>query len=203
MLTLFHAPGTCSLASLITLEYAGADYTVHKVDFSANEQRSPAFLALNPNGRVPALQCARGVLTETPAILLYLAQTYPAAALAPLEDPFALAQVQAFNSYLCSTLHVAHAHRVRGSRWADDPVAIEAMRRKVPESVGACFALVEAHLPAAGWVSGAQAGISDFYLFTVAQWLEGDGLDPAAYPKVIAHRERVRALPAVQKALAV
>lgn len=203
MHTLFHSPGTCSLASLIALEYAGADYVVHKVDLSRNEQRGPDFLALNPNGRVPALKSERGVLTETPAILLYIAQSHPAAALAPLDDPFALAQVQAFNSYICSTLHVAHAHRFRGSRWADDPAAIEAMQRKVPQSVGACFALIEAQLRPDAWVFGDSPGISDFYLFTVAQWLEGDGVDPAAYPGVIAHRERVRALPAVQKALAI
>ncbi|KAF7600856.1 MAG: glutathione S-transferase [Candidatus Dactylopiibacterium carminicum] len=186
MLTLFHAPGTCSLASLITLEHVGAAFTLRKLDFSRNEQRSPEYLALNPNGRVPALQTPRGVLTETPAILLYLAQTHPAASLAPLDNSFAL----------------AHAHRFRGSRWADDPAAIEAMKQKVPQSVGACFALVEGLLPVDGWIFGAQPGVSDFYLFTVAQWLEGDGLDPTAYPKVIAHRERVRALPAVQKALA-
>jgi glutathione S-transferase len=56
---------------------------------------------------------------------------------------FCLAQVQAFNSYLCSTLHVAHAHRVRGYRWADDPSAIAAMQRKVPESVAARYQLIE------------------------------------------------------------
>jgi glutathione S-transferase len=202
MLTLFHNPGACSLASLIALEHAAADYTVHRVDLSRGEQRTPEFLALNPNGRVPALKTDRGVLTETPAILLYIAQTHPAAALAPLDDPFALAQVQAFNSYICSTLHVAHAHRFRGTRWVDDPAAIEAMKRKVPETVGACFALIEAQLRADSWVFGEQPGISDFYLFTVAQWLEGDGVDPAAYPKVIAHRARVGALQAAQKALA-
>src|SRR5262245_372119 len=63
------------------------------------------------------------------------------ARLAPLEDWFAFAQVQAFNSYLCST--VAHAHRMRGYRWVDDPTAIEAMKKKVPTSVGECFDLIE------------------------------------------------------------
>ena len=65
------------------------------------------------------------------------------ARLAPLEDPFGFAQVQAFNSYLCSSLHVAHAHRMRGHRWvdADDTASIAAMQRKVPESVGGAFEL--------------------------------------------------------------
>jgi len=76
-------------------------------------------------------------------MLAFIAQSFPEAGLAPLDDPFAFAQVQAFNSYLCSTVHVAHAHRMRGQRWADDPAAIAAMQRKVPQSVAACFALIE------------------------------------------------------------
>ena len=92
---------------------------------------------------MPALVTDRGVLTETPAILAFVAQSFPQAKLAPLADPFAFARVQAFNSYLCSTVHVAHAHRMRGYRWADDPAAIQAMRRKVPATVGECFELIE------------------------------------------------------------
>ena len=140
---LYYAPHTCALASHIALEQAGADYQVKRIDFSKNEQRSPEYLRVNPKGRVPALVTDRGILTETPAILIFICQSFPAARLAPLDDPFALAQVQAFNSYLCSTVHVAHAHRMRGYRWADDPAAIEAMKKKVPQSVGECFALIE------------------------------------------------------------
>src|SRR5260370_23058644 len=92
---------------------------------------------------VPAMVTDRGILTEAPAMLAFIAQRFPQARMAPLDDPFAFAQVQAFNSYLCSTLHVAHAHRMRGHRWADDPVAIAEMQRKVPASVGSCYDLIE------------------------------------------------------------
>ena len=61
------------------------------------------------------------------AILAFVAQSFPAAKLAPLDDAYAFAQVQAFNSYLCATVHVNHAHGRRGARWADDPAAIEEM----------------------------------------------------------------------------
>jgi len=74
----------------------------------------------------------RGILTKTPAMVAFIAQSFPEADLAPLDDPFAFAQMQAFNSYLGSTVHVAHAHRMRGQRWADDPAATAAMQRKVP-----------------------------------------------------------------------
>ncbi|HEY6879256.1 MAG TPA: glutathione S-transferase N-terminal domain-containing protein, partial [Polyangiales bacterium] len=127
MITLLYAPNTASLAVHIALEESGADYQLKKVDFARKEQTSAEYLAINPKGRVPALVTERGVLTETPAILLFIAQSFPQAGLAPLDDLWQLAQLQAFNAYLCATVHVAHAHRVRGTRWADEPAAIEAM----------------------------------------------------------------------------
>ena len=101
-----------------------------RLSFASNEQRGAEYLAINPKGRVPAMVTDRGILTETPAMLAYIAQSFPEARLAPLDDPFAFAEVQAFNSYLCSTVHVAHAHRMRGQRWADDPAAIAAMQAR-------------------------------------------------------------------------
>ena len=142
MLKLFYSPGSCALASMIALEEAGADFEAARVDFAAGEQRKPDYLAVNPKGRVPALVTDRGILTETPAILAFVAQSFPQARLAPLDDPFAFAGVQAFNSYLCSTVHVAHAHRGRGYRWSYDPSALEEMKRKVPQTVGECFELI-------------------------------------------------------------
>jgi glutathione S-transferase len=202
MITLFYAPHTCSLASHIALEDAAAEYATVRISFLAEEQRKPEYLAVNPKGRVPALVTDRGVLTETPAILAFIAQSFPRAELAPLHDLFCFAEVQAFNSYLCSTLHVAHSHRMRGSRWADDPAAIAAMQRKVPQSVAACYDLIEGTMLRGPWVMGQTYTICDPYLFTMAQWLEQDGVDLARFPKVRDHRSRMSARPQVQKALA-
>jgi glutathione S-transferase len=201
MLALYFAPHTCALASHIALEEAGARYDLVKIDFAKTQQADPDYLAINPKARVPALATSRGVLTETPAILAYIAQSYPASKLAPLDDAFAFARMQAFNSYLCSTLHVAHAHRMRGYRWADEPAAIEAMKRKVPQSVGAAFDLVERHMFNGPWVLGESYSICDPYLFTLAQWMELDGLDPTAFPKVADHRERMGQRTAVVRAI--
>jgi glutathione S-transferase len=202
MLKLFYANGTCALASHIALEEAGAQYETVKLNFSQGEQRKPEYLKVNPKGRVPALITDKGILTETPAILVYIAQSFPAAHLAPLDDPFALAQAQAFNSYLCSTVHVAHAHRVRGSRWADDPGAIEAMKLKVRQNMTDCFELIEREMFAGPWVMGAAYSICDPYLFTLTGWLEGDGVDLASLPKMQAHRARMMERPAVSKVVA-
>ena len=204
MLNLFYAAHTCALASHIALEEAGADYTLTRIRFADNDQRKPDYLKINPKGRVPALVTGRGVLTETPAMLAWIAQSYPQAKLAPLEDLFAFAQAQAFNSYLCSTVHVAHAHRMRGYRWveADDTQSIEAMKKKVPQSVYEGFALIENGMLAGPWVLGDSYSICDAYLFTLAQWLEADGVDPARLPRVAEHRRRVGDRPAVQRAVA-
>jgi glutathione S-transferase len=202
MLRLYYAAHTCALASHIALIEAGAEFETVRISFAAGEQREPAYLAVNPKGRVPALATERGVLTETPAILAFIAQSYPAARLAPLADPFAFAQVQAFNSYLCSTLHVAHAHRMRGYRWADDEAAIAAMRRAVPRSVAACYELVETHMLEGPFVMGDAYTICDPYLFTLSQWIEHDGVDPDSFPRIVAHRRLVSERQAVREALA-
>lgn len=203
MFTFYYAPKTCALASHIALEEAGAEYQPVRVDFSKAEQQSPEYLKVNPKGRVPALVTPQGVLTETPAILTFVAQSFPDARLAPFDNPFAFAELQAFNSYLCSTLHVAHAHGRRGARWADEPSSIADMQRKVPQTVGACFELVENNLLRGPWVMGAAYTIADAYLFTVAQWLEGDGVDLKRVPRVVDHRARMAERPAVKKALGV
>jgi glutathione S-transferase len=202
MIKLYYEKGTCALASHIALEEAGAEYSTVRVNFAANEQRSPEYLAVNPKGRVPSLVTDRGILTETPAMLAFIAQSFPKACLAPLDDPFRFAEVQAFNSYLCSTVHVAHAHRLRGTRWADDPSAIEAMKRKVPDSMGACFDLIESKMFGGPWVMGESYTICDPYLFTIAGWLEVDSVDPARFPKVKAHRDRMSERPTVRKVVA-
>ena len=201
MLTLYYATNTCALASHIALEEAGAAFETRWVDFGAAEQTKPEYLKINPKGRVPALVTEHGVLTETPAILAYIAQSYPEAGVAPLDDPFAFAELQAFMSYLCATVHVAHAHRARGYRWADDPAAFEAMKKKVPQSVGACFALIEGGMLRGPWVMGDAYTIADPYLFTLARWMEIDGVDPNAFPRVLDHRDRMAERPAVQRAL--
>jgi glutathione S-transferase len=202
MLQLLYTPHTCSLATHIALVDAGAAYTLRRIDFSTTEQQSPEYLAINPKARVPSLITARGVLTETPAMLAFVAQSYPDAMLAPLTDPFQFAELQAFNSYLCSTVHVAHAHRMRGYRWADDSAAISAMQKKVPQSVGDCFDLIERHMLRGPWVMGDVYTVADPYLFTLAQWLEADGVDPAQFPRVTGHRERMLCRDGVRRALA-
>ena len=198
MISLYYSPNSCALASHILLEEVGANYSVIEINFNKNEQRKSNYLSVNAKGRVPALLTEEGVLTETPAILLYIAQKYPQKKMAPLNNIYQLAKAQELNSYLCSTAHVAHAHLSRGSRWADDPAAIAAMTAKVPETVGACFSFLESGMSDSPWVLGDDYSICDPYLFTVTRWLKRDGVDRKNFPRIDAHYQRMKDRTAVK-----
>ncbi len=202
MLKLFWATGTCALASHIALEEAGAKYETVKLDFAQGDQRKPEYLKVNAKGRVPALITERGILTETPAILSWIAQTYPQAKLAPA-DPYEFAVAQAFNSYLCATVHPAHAHGRRAARWSDDAAAQETMKAKVPQNMADCYSLIENEYLKGPWVMGAAYSICDPYLYTISGWLAGDQVDIAKFPKVHDHYKRMNERPAVKAVLAV
>jgi glutathione S-transferase len=202
MLTLYYSPDSCARASLIALAESGIEYGIVKMSLADGEQRRPEYLVVNPKARVPALVTERGVLTETPAILAFIAQSRPAARLAPLDDPFAFGQMQAINNYLCSTVHVAHAHKGRGVRWSDDPAAHMSMRQKVSQNMLECFRLIESSMFQGPWVMGDAFSVADAYLYTLSGWLEGDGVDLALLPVMQAHRARMAQRPAVQRALA-
>jgi glutathione S-transferase len=203
MLKLFYGPNACSLASHIALAEAGAEYQAIRLDLKAGDQKKPDYLALNPKGRVPALATDKGVLTENPAILAWIAQSFPAARLMP-EDPFAFAQMQSFNLYLASTTHVTFAHLFRAERWADSENARAELRAKVPSSLAGLWPVIEDRLAdGRPWVCGDQYTVADPYLYVFARWLERDGAGGSAgMPLTRAHRARMQERPAVRKALA-
>jgi glutathione S-transferase len=204
MLKLFYAPGACSLAPHIVLEEIGGAHELERVSLRDGAQRAPEYLAVNPKGRVPALLTDRGVLTENPAILAYLAQSFPAAGLAPLDDPFEFARMQAFNVFLASTVHVAFAHAFRPERYGDGEAAAQAMRAKAPAALAAAFSLVEeTFADGRDYVLGQTYSVSDAYLLVFSRWLDSRGLgNMADFPRTAEHRDRVTARPAVVRALA-
>jgi glutathione S-transferase len=99
-------------------------------------------------------------------------------------------------------VHVAHAHKGRGYRWATDESSFADMKRKVPETMAAGFGLIERDMLKGPWVMGEHYTACDAYLFTLTGWLEGDSVDIATLPKVAAHRKRMSERAAVQKVLA-
>lgn len=202
MLKLFYAPNACSLAPHIALEEAGADYEAVLVDTKAGEQREPAYLSVNPKGRVPALATEHGILTEVPVLLGFIARSFPKADLAPA-DMFAFFEMQSFNTYLASTIHITYAHLFRPERYADSDAAKAEMGAKVAGNLGIQFQLVEDRFAdGREWVHGGQYTVSDPYLYVFTRWLDREGAGGIArFPKLAAHRARMEGRPAVQKAL--
>jgi glutathione S-transferase len=184
MLTLYYATGTISIAVAIALEEAGLPSETVRVDFKSAEQTKPDYLAINPKGRVPALALEDGkILTETGALLDYVAARAPQSGLMP-EDPVKAAQVRSVMYYLASTMHVAHAHKMRGSRWATQQTSFDDMTAMVPQTMAACAAFVEAEVLTGDFVLGDTFSVADPYLFIVCNWLEGDSVDVSLYPKI-------------------
>jgi len=192
---------TVGLASHIALEESGLDYSLEWVDMPNAAQTKPAYRQINPKGRVPALVTERGVLTETPALLGYVAAMAPDAGLMP-SDPFERARADEMIGYLAATVHVAHAHRMRASRWADDPAAQAAMVAKVPANMAECCAHLEACLVPGPFVLGERFSLADAHLFNICLWLAGDEMDIANYPRLVAHQAAMRARPAVARVAA-
>lgn len=202
-LTLFAAPGSCAVAPVIAFCEAGADFELRTVDYRVNEQRGDAFLAVNPKGRTPVLVTDRGVLTENPAILAWIAQTWPQAKLAPpVDDAWAFAQLQSFNAWICSTLHPSFAHILRPMRYADGEAHQAEVRRKGIELVDDAFRMAEEELFKGPWAMGEVYSVADPYLYVMTCWLpRAAELKPvSAYPKLADHFARMRRRPAVIEA---
>lgn len=204
MLKLYYSPGACSLASHIALEEAKALYTIQRVDLKNGEQRSPEYLKVNPKGRVPALATDKGILTESPVILGYIAQTFPEAKLAANEDSFAFGDMQAFNLFLTATVHIAFAHVFRPTRYGDGDATAVAMKAKASASLDESFAMIDKKMSdGRPYVHGDRYTVSDPYLLVFSRWLDRADLGPVdKFERVAAHREQIEDRPAVKKVLA-
>lgn len=181
---LYYAPHTISVAVAIALHEAGLSFDAIKLDFASAEQTQPAYAKVNPKGRVPALVIGgTEILTETGALLEHVADLAPEAGLRP-KDPIQAARMREVMFYLASTMHVNHAHKLRGHRWADLESSHKDMTAKVPETMAASCAYVCDEVLAGPYVLGDQFSLADIYLYVVCTWLDGDGVDLNQFPKI-------------------
>lgn len=201
MLTLYYSKNSSALAAHILLEEVGATYALVDVPMSEGAQKRDDYLAINPKARIPSLGTPEGVITENPAILTFIAATHPDAGMLPA-TPFERAQADSLNAYLCSTMHVAYAHKFRGARWSDDPATFPAMEAKVAENLRESATLIEKHFLHGPWVMGDTFTLCDAYLALVPRWLAATGVDLAAFPKLEAHWAALHARPAAGRILA-
>jgi glutathione S-transferase len=198
---LYYAKGTIAIATAIALHEAGLDFEPVRLDFRAGEQTGPEYQAINPKGRVPALVTEQGILTETGAILDYIADIAPAAGLRP-SDPYQAAKMREAMYYLASTMHVNHAHKMRGHRWADQQSSFDDMKAKSVQTMTDSATYVENHVLKGPFVLGETFSLADPYLYVACNWLEGDGVSVADFPRIVAFIEAMRGRTSVAQVIA-
>jgi len=184
---LYMAPGTCARVPCIMLEESGAVFETRVLRFMRGEHKSPDYRRINPRGKVPALQIDGANLAENVAIITYLVQRYPDAALMPhASNALAMAQQLADLSYCASTLHpVVTRIRLPGFFAGED--AARSVWEKGCAAMDEHFQLINTRLADTPWWYGEQWSAMDAYL---------------NYPHYQAHSKRMEDRPAVQRALA-
>jgi glutathione S-transferase len=180
-LTLYMSPGSSSMAPHIALNEIGVGFEPRWLSFAKKEQQAPAYLAINPEGKVPTLMIDGRVLTEVAAVLYYLARRFPEAGLWPEGGIEAEAQAVSWMSFIAATVHPA--------------------RRQGPERWREVFAIADRRLGRHGWI-GERYTIADIHLFRL-YWRFATATDPAPglHPNLAAHYERMMARPAVRRTI--
>jgi glutathione S-transferase len=197
MLTLYYAPGACSMAPHIVLEEGGEKYEARRVDFSKAEQRTEAYMkTVHPLGRVPALGGidAGAPLTENTAILPYLGKRYK---LWPT-DPVAEARALSLIGFFAATVHPAHAHISRPERYATDKAHFPDIQEQGRKSFQTYLQQIDGMLAGRQWLSDSYS-VLDPYAFTFYVWGVRREVPMAGMKNYTAHKDRMLARPAVQR----
>lgn len=201
MLTLFYAPGACSMASHITLEEAGAQYEVKAVSLAKGEQKTPEYLKINPRGKVPALRLDDGsVLTENTAILAYVAKRFSDKHLLPKDDA-AEARCISMMAWLSNTVHPAFTHIFRPERFSEDPGAAEGIRAMGRKTYWAALQEIDAFVAGKKWMQGDHFTTCDPYTLVFYGWGARVELPVKELKHATAWKDRMLERPAVRKIL--
>jgi glutathione S-transferase len=191
-LTLFHAPNSRSGAARFLLEELGAPYDLHVLNLKKNEQRAPGYLAVNPMGKVPAIVHGEALVTELPAIFIYLADQFPAAGLAPaIGDPLRGPYLRWLAFY--------------GSSF--EPAIVDLAMKREPTPPTMCpygdydtmLATLTRQLRAGPYLLGERLSAADVLWGNSLGWITMFKLVPEL-PEIMAYMDRVNARPAARRA---
>ncbi|WP_404381549.1 glutathione S-transferase family protein [Caenispirillum salinarum] len=197
---LYYSPGSCALAPHIVIEETGAAYEPVRITLAKGEHMTDAFGAINPRRRVPVLELDDGqVLTETHAIMCYLADAHPEARLIPT-DPLGRARAHEWMNWLASTVHVTFATFFRPERFLGEGQAKEPMQAAARQRYDTLMREIDGRLPEKGFALG-DFSVVDAHLTVFLRWAARMDHDPAAYPAYLALVRRVQDRPAAARAL--
>lgn len=203
-LTLYSSPRACSLACHVALEESGLPFGVKMVYIRRGEHLEDSYLAVNPWGKIPALQVGDEVLTETQAILSYVADAAPVKRLLPQADALARARAHEWMNFLSSTVHIAFRPLFRPGLLVTDEALFPAVRASGIPRLRDTLKEVERRLAGRRWALGDEFSVVDPYLLVFHIWSQREDVVPhvADMPNWLTHRERIDARPATQRALA-
>ena len=197
MLTLYYAPGACSMAAHIVLEESGEKYQPQRVDLAGGEQRSEAYLKINPQGRVPALRLDDGdPLAENTAILPYLGKRFT---LWPT-DSTAEAKALSMIGFFAASVHPAHAHVGRPERYTQDQSALPGIKEQGLKTFHGHLKQIDGMLAGREWL-GNEYSVLDPYGFVFYTWGVRRELPMAELKNYTAFKDRMKNRPAVARVL--
>ena len=197
MLTLYYGPGACSMASHIVLEESGEKYEPRRMDLAKGEQRTPEYLKMNPQGRVPLLQLDNGEpLAENTAILPYLGKRYR---MWPT-DPTAEAKALSMIGFFAASVHPAHAHVGRPERYTEDQSAVPGIKAQGLKTFHNHLKQIDGMLAGREWL-GNEYSVLDPYGFVFYTWGVRRELPMAELKNYTAFKDRMKNRPAVARVL--
>ena len=198
MLTLFYAPGACSMAAHIALEESGEKYEAKRMDLSKGEQKTPEYMKIHPLGRVPALKLDDGSpLTENTAILPFLGKRF---GLWP-SDAVKEAQALSTVGFFASSVHPANAHVGRPERYTEDKAAHPGIQEMGKKSFFEYLKQIDAMYAKREWLSD-KYSVLDPYAFVFYTWAAKRGQPVAELKNYTAMKDRMVKRQAVQRVMA-
>jgi len=204
MKQLHYFPGNASMTPHMLLEELGTPYERVLVDRTANAHRSPEYLKLNPNGKIPVLVDGELVLYETGAIVLHLVDTHADAGLAPAPGTTERAHFYKWLLWLANTLQAEMPLYFYSDRWADGPEGAAQVKKHAEAHIAGMIDQLEAELARHGgpWFAGERFSALDPYVFMLSRWTRGMQRPARTLPHLAAYLQRMLARPAVQRVFA-
>ena len=204
-LKLYFAPGACSFVPHTLLEATGEPFEPVLVKLHKQENLSPEYKAINPRGQVPVLVDGGEVITQILAITTYLNDRFPQHNFLPRE-PLARARVMETLAWMNNTVHPTFTHVFMPYKFAASPEGLAELKAHNTGLYGPMLGEIEAMAQAAAgrgqaWLGGEHFGPLDAYALTLLRWGGFAGIDPAGFPTLWAHVQRVALLPAVARAI--
>jgi glutathione S-transferase len=199
-ITLYHAPGACSIAAYISLLEAGAEFDVALMSLAKKEQSSESYKVLNPKQKVPYLIVDGKGLSENTAILTWIASAYPEANLLP-QDTFERARAISHMNCFSSGIHPHITRHFRTEKFCDIESVHGDIKAKAKAMLFEQMALVEQELDNRTWFFDHNTAC-DAYFFWVYDRALREDFDLSEFRNCTAHYEAMKKRPNVQKALA-